>query len=152
MIGLFEHDQIAYDALCAIQTNPQKQFCWLFPSEHIFQTHLENIRRVSGFEPQNIRFLIYTRLMLMARIDVQDGKPDFIILNKILCCSAQLESIRVHWVALKTMQWNRLYGVLMHCYEQGASIIQMPKDCTTEQGGNLFNWVRTQKCRWKQGT
>lgn len=111
MIELFEHTQIAYDALCTmlqengkaaiiqpigigksfiafklVQANPQKQFCWLSPSEHIVQTQLENIRHVSGFEPQNIRFLLYTRLMLMAQTDVLDLKPDFIILDEFHRC------------------------------------------------------------------
>ena len=71
------------------QANPQKQFCWLSPSEHIFQTQLENIRRISGFEPQNIRFLTYTRLMLMAQTDVLELKPDFIILDEFHRCGAE---------------------------------------------------------------
>lgn len=64
----------------------------------------------------------------------------------------RLESIGMHWEPLKTTQWNRMYDALMHYCEQGGSIAQMPQDCTAEQGGNLFNWVKTQKRRQKQGT
>ena len=114
MIELFEHNQIAYDALCTMlqetgkaavihptgtgksfiafklaEENSQKQICWLSPSEHIFQTQLENIQRISGFIPQNIRFLTYARLMLMTKTDLMELKPDFIILDEFHRCGAE---------------------------------------------------------------
>ena len=43
---------------------------------------LKNIQRISGFIPQNIRFLTYARLILMVEAEVMELKPDFIILDE----------------------------------------------------------------------
>ena len=91
MIELFEHNKTAYEAAlelldetnraCVIhptgtgksfiafkwvEENPDARFVWLSPSENIFNTQLENLKRVTGFEPKNITFLTYARLMHMS--------------------------------------------------------------------------------------
>ena len=114
MIKLFEHNQIAYDALCTMlaetgkaavihptgtgksfiafklaEEHPQRQFCWLSPSEHIFQTQLENVEQASGFKPENIRFLTYAKLMLMKEAEIAELKPEFIVLDEFHRCGAE---------------------------------------------------------------
>jgi superfamily II DNA or RNA helicase len=76
MIQLFEHNQIAYEAVCEqlvdtgkayvvnptgtgksfmafkwMGDHPERRFLWLSPSETIFATQLENVYRASGFKP-----------------------------------------------------------------------------------------------------
>ena len=91
-IELFPHNQQAYDALLDMlqQTGkaaivhptgtgksfiafklcedfPNKKFCWLSPSEYIFKTQQENLKSASsGFQPENIQFITYPKLMLMS--------------------------------------------------------------------------------------
>ena len=88
-VSLYEHNKSAYDAvikrfkeskktavihptgtgksfiafkLC--EDNPDKSFCWVSPSEYIFKTQTENLKKSSnGYMPQNIRFFTYARLM-----------------------------------------------------------------------------------------
>ena len=114
-ISLYPHNQTAYDAavtmlaetgkaaiihptgtgksfigfkLCA--DNPDKTICWLSPSEYIFQTQLENIRNASnGYEPKNICFYTYAKLMLMDETELAAIKPDTIILDEFHRCGAE---------------------------------------------------------------
>lgn len=71
------------------EDNPQKTFCWLSPSEHIFQTQMENIHHVSDFAAQNIRFLTYAKLMGMKETEIVELKPDLIILDEFHRCGAE---------------------------------------------------------------
>ena len=48
---------------------------WLSPSGNIYGTQPENVRRASGFEPKNVTFLTYTRLMLMSGEEIKSPAP-----------------------------------------------------------------------------
>ena len=45
-----------------------------------------------------------------------------------------------------------MYESLKLYCEQGGSIAAIPQDCKAANGSNLFNWVRQQKRKQKQGT
>ena len=116
MLGLYEHNEKAYNnavkmlertnkaaiihptgtgksfigfKLCA--DNPEKTICWLSPSDYIFKTQLENLKKAAdGFEPANIRFFTYARLMNMTKNEVLEIKPDYIILDEFHRCGAEM--------------------------------------------------------------
>lgn len=89
---LFEHNQIAYDAVknmlketgkAAVihptgtaksfiafklaEENPSACFCWLSPSEYIFKTQTENLKKAAGIVPGNIQFSSRTEYMQFQR-------------------------------------------------------------------------------------
>ena len=67
--------------LCA--DNPDKRIVWLSPSEYIYKTRLENIRKVSpGFDSGNISFFTYAKLMLMTDEEIAELAPAYIILDE----------------------------------------------------------------------
>ena len=67
--------------LCA--DNPDKRIVWLSPSEYIYKTQLENIRKVSpGFDGGNISFFTYAKLMLMTDEEIAELAPAYIILDE----------------------------------------------------------------------
>ena len=62
---------------------PNKTICLLSPSDYIFKTQLENLKKNShGYEPQNISFFTYAKLMNMSGEEIAEIKPDFIILDE----------------------------------------------------------------------
>ena len=99
-ITLFQHNQDAYHAavrmlretgkaavihptgtgksfvafkLC--QDVPHKTICWLSPSEHIFKTQLENLKKADpAYNPDNIRFFTYARLMNMTPEEIAQAQ------------------------------------------------------------------------------
>ena len=72
------------------EEHPGKIFCWLSPSETIFQTQLENLRAAAdGYQPENIRFYTYAKLMLMDDAAIADIQPDYIILDEFHRCGAE---------------------------------------------------------------
>ena len=105
---LFEHNKAAYEAAsqmlpvtgkaCIIhptgtgksfigfkfcEDNPDKTICWLSPSEYIFKTQLENLRTASdGYEPKNIKFYTYAKLMLMEPEEIANIAPDLIVVDE----------------------------------------------------------------------
>lgn len=115
-VSLFKHNQAAYDAavsmlretgkaaiihptgtgksfigfrLCA--DHPEAVICWLSPSEYIFKTQIENLKRSSGgYAPDNIRFYTYTKLMLMSADEIMAIRPDYIILDEFHRCGAEM--------------------------------------------------------------
>ncbi len=115
-IDLYNHNKIAYDnALFLLQTekkavvvhptgtgksfivfklcedNPDKTICWLSPSEYIFDTQLENLKRATGgYVPQNISFFTYAKLMNMSKAEIAEIEPDYIILDEYHRCGAQM--------------------------------------------------------------
>lgn len=115
-IELYEHNERAYEnALLLLQSdkkaavihptgtgksfiafklcedNPDKKICWLSPSEYIFDTQLENLKRATnGYSPQNISFFTYAKLMNMVESEISDIKPDFIILDEFHRCGAEM--------------------------------------------------------------
>lgn len=69
---------------------PDKTVCWLSPSEYIFKTQLENLAKVSdGYEPENIKFFTYAKLMNLTEDEIGEIEPDFIILDEFHRCGAQ---------------------------------------------------------------
>ena len=113
---LFEHNRIAYEAavrmlsergkaavihptgtgksfigfkLC--EDNPDKTICWLSPSRYIYQTQLENLAETSdGYQPENVKFYTYAKLMNISDAEIADIKPDYIILDEFHRCGAEL--------------------------------------------------------------
>ncbi len=116
MIDLFEHNRIAYESAVAMlddtgkaaiihptgtgksfigfklcEDYPNKVICWLSPSDYIFKTQLENLRNASnGYEPENIVFYTYAKLVLMGMDEVSEIKPDYIILDEFHRCGAEM--------------------------------------------------------------
>ncbi|MCD7956754.1 MAG: Helicase associated domain protein [Lachnospiraceae bacterium] len=56
--------------LCA--DHPDQRILWLSPSEYIFKTQLENLKKVTGEVPQNITFCTYAKLMLMEDEEIEE--------------------------------------------------------------------------------
>ena len=73
------------------EDNPDKKICWLSPSEYIFDTQLENLRRATnGYAPQNISFFTYAKLMNMSKAEIAEIEPDYIILDEFHRCGARM--------------------------------------------------------------
>ena len=115
-INLFEHNQTAYEAavkmlaergkaavihptgtgksfigfkLC--EDNLDKTICWLSPSRYIYQTQLENLAETSdGYQPENIKFYTYAKLMNITDEEIAEIQPDYIILDEFHRCGAEL--------------------------------------------------------------
>lgn len=65
------------------EDNKDKRVLWLSPSEYIFKTQIENVKKVSpDFEAENITFMTYSRLMLLTVSEVEEIKVDYIILDE----------------------------------------------------------------------
>ncbi len=72
------------------EDNPDKKICWLSPSEYIFKTQLENLKVASnGYEPKNIKFFTYAKLMNLSEKELSEVVPDFIILDEFHRCGAE---------------------------------------------------------------
>ena len=70
---------------------PDKTVCWLSPSDYIFKTQLENLKKASdGYEPRNIKFFTYAKLMNMSGEEIAEIKPNFIILDEFHRCGAEM--------------------------------------------------------------
>lgn len=114
-IQLFSHNQIAYaSALKMLEacgkaaiihpTGTGKSFigfklceeklgeriCWLSPSEYIFKTQLENLRKAGGAEPDNLCFYTYAKLMLMTDEELSAINPTYIVLDEFHRCGAEM--------------------------------------------------------------
>lgn len=115
-VNLYKHNEDAYNsALKMLNTNgkaaiihptgtgksfigfklcedyPQKSICWLSPSDYIFKTQLENLKKASGgYEPDNITFFTYAKLMNMGEEEIAEIKPDFIVLDEFHRCGAEM--------------------------------------------------------------
>ena len=105
---LFAHNQTAYEAavrmlsergkaavihptgtgksfigfkLC--EDNPDKTICWLSPSRYIYQTQLENLAETSdGYQPDNVKFYTYAKLMNVTEDEIVEIKRDYLILDE----------------------------------------------------------------------
>lgn len=115
-ISLFKHNEDAYKSVIAqlqksgkaavihptgtgksfigfklCEDNPDKTVCWLSPSQYIFSTQLENLKSVTdGYAPQNIRFYTYAKLMNMTSEEIDEIKPDYIVLDEFHRCGADM--------------------------------------------------------------
>jgi len=108
MISLFPYNETAFDSAMSMlerngkaaiihptgtgksfiafklcETHPNAAVCWLSPSEYIFRTQLENLKSAAdGYEPDNVQFFTYARLMNMTDDELADIKPDYIVLDE----------------------------------------------------------------------
>ena len=112
---LFSHNQTAYDSALAMlesfgkaaivhPTGTGKSFiafklcedkredtvCWLSPSEYIFKTQIENLKKAGGEAPENIRFYTYAKLMQMSEEELAEIEPRYIILDEFHRCGAEM--------------------------------------------------------------
>jgi superfamily II DNA or RNA helicase len=114
MITLYEHNQKAYSVALSLMTETGKaavihptgtgksfigfklaeqhsgsRVCWLSPSEYIYKTQLENLKAAAdGYQPDNICFMTYAKLMLVESDGIKEIKPDFIVLDEFHRCGA----------------------------------------------------------------
>ena len=114
-IKLFEHNETAYISAIQMLTetgkaavihptgtgksfiafklcedNANKKICWLSPGEYIFKTHCENLAAAGSAVPRNIAFFTYAKLMLMTDAELEEIKPDYIILDEFHRCGAEM--------------------------------------------------------------
>ena len=115
MIDLFEHNQTAYCKAVSMlaergkaavvhptgtgksfiafklaEDNPSSRVLWLSPSEYIFRTQLENIKAVCGYEPHNVEFRTYAKLMQTDGNGIAELKPSYIILDEFHRVGAEM--------------------------------------------------------------
>ena len=114
-IELFEHNREAYESTVAMlaktgkacvihptgtgksfigfklcDDNPDKKVLWLAPSEYIFDTQIENLKKAAnGYAPENIEFCTYARLMNMTDEEIAAIEPDIIIYDEYHRAGAQ---------------------------------------------------------------
>ena len=68
---------------------PEKNICWISPSEYIFKTQLDNLAAVCGTVPENITFLTYAKLIVLSIDEIEELRPDIIILDEFHRCGAK---------------------------------------------------------------
>lgn len=116
MLGLYKHNKLAYENVVSMldntskaavihptgtgksfigfklcEDNPDKIVCWLSPSEYIFKTQIENIKKnEDDFSFENTKFYTYAKLMNMTDAEISDIKPDYIILDEFHRCGAEM--------------------------------------------------------------
>ena len=64
--------------------------CWLSPSEYIFKTQLENLKKAGGEEPRNVRFFTYAKLMQMSGEALAEIDPAYVVLDEFHRCGAEM--------------------------------------------------------------
>lgn len=73
------------------EDEPNKKVCWLSPSEYIFSTQIDNLKRATeGYTPKNIVSFTYARLMNMTESEIAEINPDYIILDEFHRCGAEM--------------------------------------------------------------
>ena len=76
----------SYIAFKLIEDNPEKVVIWLSPSEYIFKTQLESLKRNDpDFPLANVHFYTYAKLMCCAQAQLDEiaaQKPAYIILDE----------------------------------------------------------------------
>lgn len=115
-IKLYEHNRVAYKTAKALleregkaaivhptgtgksfiafklcEENPDKKILWLSPSEYIFKTQIENLKSTSeGYTPDNITFYTYAKLTYLSDSEIEEIKPEYIILDEFHRCGAEV--------------------------------------------------------------
>ncbi len=64
------------------EDNPDKQVCWISPSEYIVKMQIENFKAAGGEDLSNIKFYTYAKLMNMTPAEMEAVKPGCIILDE----------------------------------------------------------------------
>ncbi|UQK48886.1 Helicase associated domain protein [Faecalibacterium sp. I2-3-92] len=76
----------SYIAFKLIEDNPEKVVIWLSPSEYIFKTQLESLKRNDpDFPLANVHFYTYAKLMCCTQAQLDDiaaQKPAYIVLDE----------------------------------------------------------------------
>ena len=162
-ISLFEHNETAYYAALSMmkktvkaavvhptgtgksfigfklcEDNPDKRICWLSPSEYIFKTQLENLSAVSsGYQPKNIDFYTYARLMNLTDGEIAEIQPDYIVLDEFHRAGAE--------------EWGKGVQKLLKCYDTcpilglsatNVRYLDNQRDMADELfGGNIANYM-----------
>ena len=72
------------------EDNPSSRVLWLSPSEYIFRTQMENLKRACNVEFSNISFLTYAKLMLADEETIKEYAPNYIILDEFHRCGAEM--------------------------------------------------------------
>lgn len=73
----------SYIAFKLIEDHPDRRFLWLSPSEYIFKTQCESIRRTApDFRMDGVTFMTYARLMLQDGAAMLALQPDYIVLDE----------------------------------------------------------------------
>ena len=76
----------SYIAFKLIEDNPEKVVIWLSPSEYIFKTQLESLKRNDpDFPLANVHFYTYAKLMCCTQAQLDEiaaQKPAYIILDE----------------------------------------------------------------------
>ena len=70
--------------------HPDNKILWLAPSEYIYLTQVENLKKTEHIEEEqirNIQFLTYAKLMMNEHL-IDSLKPDYIILDEFHRCGA----------------------------------------------------------------
>ena len=88
--------------LCA--DHPEKNICWLSPSEYIYKTQKEKWLLAGGQEMKNIKFITYAKLMRMQENDLLELSPSYIILDE--------------FHRLGAAKWGRGVEILCKAYPQ----------------------------------
>lgn len=115
-IKLYEHNRVAYETAKVLleregkaaivhptgtgksfiafkfcEENSDKKILWLSPSEYIFKTQLENLKSTSeGYMPDNIVFYTYAKLTYLSDDEIEEIKPEYIILDEFHRCGAEV--------------------------------------------------------------
>lgn len=73
-----------------IEEHAQNCFLWLSPSDYIFKTQIDNVKRSTpDFPAEHITFLTYARLIQMTDEELAELKPDAIVLDEFHRCGAK---------------------------------------------------------------
>lgn len=72
------------------EDHPSKKIFWLSPSDYIFKTQLENLKKATGgYTPNNLSFYTYAKLMNLSTAELSAIQPDYIILDEFHRCGAE---------------------------------------------------------------
>lgn len=72
------------------EDHPQDKVCWLAPSEYIFRTQQENLKKTGAAVPENIFFCTYAKLAAMSGAEIAALAPDLIILDEFHRAGAEV--------------------------------------------------------------
>ncbi len=79
----------SFIGFCLARQHPTDRVLWLTPSEYIVRTQLENLQRASGWQPGNIQFLTYAKLMTLVEEELDALDPKWIVLDEFHRCGAE---------------------------------------------------------------
>ena len=87
------------------EDNPDKTICWLSPSEYIFKTQIENVKKMApDFNSDNITFITYAKLMTLSDSELNKISPHYIIFDEFHRCGAK--------------EWGKGVEILLKTYPQ----------------------------------